>query len=289
MTFHMYADDTHLYIPVELRNPTAQDAAIKTIEVCTRAIQKWMSENCLKLNGDKTEVLALFPPSLKGYRPSSANVCGASVDICHSVRNLGVIFDETLCMKENIGNICKRAYYQIHLISKIRDTITEDAARKLMKDNVLSHLDYCNSLLVGLPESAINRLQRVQNCAARVIMKANRRSHITPVLKQLHWLPIKYRILYKINLITFHALNFQCPFYIFDLLQNYQPTRALRSCNQNLLCVPNFRLQTYGARSFSVKAPQLWNSLPTEIRQINSLTLFKSKLKTFYFKLAFNC
>ena len=124
-----------------------------------------------------------------------------------------------------------------------------------MRDNVLSHLDYCNALLAGLPDNAIRQLQRVQNCAARVVKLVNRRSHITPVLKDLHWLPVKFRIMYKINLITFHALNFHCPLYIYELLQEYCPTRSLRSSHQKLLHVPNFRLENYGARSFAVKAP----------------------------------
>ena len=287
MKFHMYADDTQLYISVEPRSAASLDVAANTISSCTQAIQQWMIANCLKLNSDKTEVLAISTPSLTKYQPQSLYVCGVNVNTSHSVKSLGVHLDRTLSMSANIASICKKAYYQIHLIAKIRNDISEDAAKKLVKDNVLSHLDYCNSLLAGLPDNAISRLQRVQNCAARLVKRTNRRSHITPVLKDLHWLPVKFRIMYKINLLTYNALQNNCPMYLTELLHEYNPIRTLRSSQQNLLCVPSFKLKSFGARSFSVCAPQLWNSLPKEIRCATSVGIFKSKLKTHYFSIAF--
>ena len=101
-------------------------------------------------------------------------------------------------------------------------------------------------------------------------------------------LPIFYRIMYKINLITFKALNDIGPLYIKEILTYYEPTRVLRSSSQCLLNVPNFRLATFGGRSFYVQAPILWNALPFELRTLNSLSIFKSKLKTHYFRLAFS-
>jgi hypothetical protein len=226
----MYADGTQLYIPVEPRNAASLDVVSSTISRCTQAIQQWMTTNCLKLNGDKTEVLTISTPSLTKFQPQSLCVCGVNVNVCDSVRNLGVLFDRTFCMSANIAFICKKAYYQIHLISKIRNEITEEAAKKLMKDNVLSHLDYCNSLLAGLPDNAISRLQRVQNCAARLVKRTSRRSHITPVLKDLHWLPVRFRIMYKINLLTFNALQNNGPMYITELLHEYRIHPYRRPC-----------------------------------------------------------
>jgi hypothetical protein len=164
----------------------------------------------------------------------------------------------------------------------------DDMARTIIQAKVMSLLDYCNSLLYGLPAKEIERLQRVQNCAARVITGAGHNDHITPILRSLHWLPVKHRISYKINLLTFKAMHNNGPSYMSDLIERHRPTRSLRSANLSLLTEPRFRLQKFGGRAFDVGAPKLWNALPKDLRDETDLKLFKSKLKTFYFTLAFN-
>ena len=144
------------------------------------------------------------------------------------------------------------------------------------------------SSTASIPANAIDRLQKVQNCAARLITGADRRAHITPVLKSLHWLPVRFRIMYKINLMTFKSLNGHGPVYVKDLISMYQPSRTLRSSSHGLLSVPRFKLQTFGGRSFSVGAPTLWNALPVALRCEQDLIKFRSQLKTFYFKKAFS-
>ena len=110
----------------------------------------------------------------------------------------------------------------------------------------------------------------------------------TPVLKELHWLPIKQRIVFKILLFTYKALKALAPQYISDFLVQYKPPRALRSFDKKLLQVPHFKLKTYGGRSFSYIAPYLWNQLPDAIRQAPSVGTFKSNLKTYLFDQVFN-
>jgi hypothetical protein len=248
-----------------------------------------MSNNFLKLNSDKTEVLVITTPSLSTHSISTMQICDSTITVSKTAKDLGVTLDSAFNLECHVRLLCKKAYYQIFLIKKIRAYITEDAARTLVQANVTSILDYCNSLLYGLPSQLISRLQRVQNCAARVVKKLGRHCHITPVLKDLHWLPVKQRIEYKILLITHKALHRLAPPYIMDLLVPYQPTRSLRSQDSNLLTVQHARLQTYGARSFSCAAPKLWNSLPNHMRQITSVTAYKAALKTLKFKEAFNC
>ena len=150
------------------------------------------------------------------------------------------------------------------------------------KTNVLH-----NSLLYGLPDCLLKKLQHVQNAAARLITLSRKHEHITPILFNLHWLPINYRIIFKILLITYKALNDLAPSYVRDLLTPYTPSRQLRSSSKELLSIPRFNLKTYGARSFSVAAPTLWNTLPSDIKNSSSVSLFKHKLKTFLFKKAF--
>ena len=153
---------------------------------------------------------------------------------------------------------------------------------------VISRLDYGNGLLYGVPDKLLDKLQRVQNVAARVVVKASRYDHITPILKSLHWLPIRYRTEYKLLLLTFKALHHLAPSYLTDLLQLYHPTRTLRSSSDSLLTARCARLRNYGDRAFCVAAPKLWNDLPLNIRECGSVHSFKRLLKTYFFKRAFN-
>ena len=142
--------------------------------------------------------------------------------------------------------------------------------------------------MIGLPQYLLDKLQRVLNTAARLISRSRKYDRITPVLKDLHWLPIKQRISFKVLLLTYKALNSMAPKYISDFLSQYRPGRALRSSSKMLLRVPSYKFKTYGSRSFSYMAPHLWNELPDSIRHSPSLATFKSRLKTYLFNEAFN-
>jgi hypothetical protein len=289
MISHMYADDSQLYIAFIPRCSISTKSSISTVYTCTSSIQTWMRYNFLQLNGDKTEVLVFTPPSLSGHMFTSMPVCDTEVAVSSSAKDLGVILDSQLRLDKQVSNICKKAYYQIYLIHKIRKYITEEAARTLVQANVVSLLDYCNGLLYGLPNALISRLQRVQNSAARVITQANKHQHITPILKTLHWLPIKQRIDFKIILLTFKCLNGLAPPYLRDLIVPYTSARPLRSQQHNLLTPLQSKLKAYGERSFQSAAPKLWNSLPKHMREITSVFVFKTSLKTIKFREAYGC
>ena len=142
------------------------------------------------------------------------------------------------------------------------------------------------SWIFGLPQSVIDRLQYVQNCTARLVTRTRSLEHITPVLRRLHWLPVRQRITYKIVLLTYKALNGMAPKYIAGLLQPYTLTRQLRS-SKNLLVTPKSNLKFYGDRSFQVAAPRFWNSLTDDIRSIQILDVFKNKIITLLFRESF--
>ena len=159
---------------------------------------------------------------------------------------------------------------------------------KLIHAFITTRLDYCNSLYIGISQASLARLQLVQNSAAGLLAQTRRREHITPILSSLHWLPVFYRINFKLLLFVFKCLNSLAPPYLSSLLQPYCPPPSLRSADQLLLKVPKTRLKHRGDRSFSAAAPKLWNELPLNIRQASSLPVFKSLLKTYLFSLAFN-
>jgi hypothetical protein len=144
-------------------------------------------------------------------------------------------------------------------------------------------MDYCNSLLVGLPKSLTNRIQRVQNTAARIIARTPKHHHITPILAELHWLPISARIEYKILLYVYKVLAGTAPVYLKELVEQRVPARSLRSSNSSQLVVPRTRTKSYGERAFRSAAARLWNSLPPHMRNITTVSSFKRTLKTHLF------
>ena len=134
----------------------------------------------------------------------------------------------------------------------------------------------------------MKRLQKVQNAAARLVTKSKKRDHITPVLVSLHWLPVEFRCQYKLLANVYSALHGPFPDYLKELIVPYVPARTLRSQSSDMLTVPKTRTITYGARCFDHSAATLWNELPFNLRKCDSLTLFKSRLKTHLFKRAFD-
>ena len=141
--------------------------------------------------------------------------------------------------------------------------------------------------MFGIPKGLMSQLQKRQNHAARVIIQWRKYDHITPVLVDLHWLPVKQRIDFKILLLTYKALNGLAPAYIRELLTPYIPARTLRSMDNNLLEPPKCRLEYFGKRSFAAAAPVLWNDLPLHIKQSPSVDIFKSRIKTRLFQLVY--
>jgi hypothetical protein len=186
-------------------------------------------------------------------------------------------------MNDHVSAVCKAANFQIHRISSIRTYLSEDAAKQLIHAFVTSRLDYCNSLLYGIPDSSLQRIQRIQNIAARIITRSKKFDHITPVLKSLHWLPIHLRIQFKILLLCYRIQNEMAPGYLCDLLKPYHQERTLRSSTKFLLHVPKTKLKRYGDRAFSSVAPVLWNNLPADIKDSATLPSFKKSLKTYLF------
>ena len=142
---------------------------------------------------------------LTGIKVGKVNIAPHS-----PVKTLGVWFDSNLSMVDHITKTCSAAFYYLCNIRRIRKYLTKECTETLIHAFISSSLDYCNSLLFGVPECHLHKLQRFQNAAARLIFQESRFCHITPLLKSLHWLPVKFRIVFKIILITFKAIHTPC-------------------------------------------------------------------------------
>ena len=285
VSIHLYADDTQLYVPF---NPSDSEAAMARLEECIEDIRQWMTMNFLKLNDSKTEFVILgSPQDVAKVTEWTVTVGGNEILPSTSARNIGAYFDSSLDMKQHVNNIIKSCYHQIRSLSKIRKYLTIDSSKKLVHAFVSSRLDNLNSLLIELPDTQLKRLQTIQNHAARLILQQKKSCHITPLLMELHWLPIKCRIEYKLLLLIYKCLHDKAPSYLSALLQPYAPSRALRSTSQHLLVEPPTK-KKYGKRAFAVAGPHLWNALPLHIRKSATVTIFKTSLKTFLFRAGYN-
>ena len=284
--FHMYADDTHLYLSMKTTKVEDVVSACFRVEVCLCELNQWMLLNNLQLNNNKTELLVLQAKHHPKPPLDSITVGDATVEPTGSARNIGAVFDDTISFEEHVNELCRGAFYHIRN-SRIRPCLSIDSTKTLVHALVTSRLDHCNSLLYGLPDYLIQRLQYVMNAAAKVITCKRKFDHVTPLLIELHWLPVRQRIVFKILLYTFKTLRGATPTHLTELISPYVPRRALRSADQLLLEQPTHKLKLIGLRAFSVCAPYLWNSLPFEIKSSASVSIFKAKLKTYLFRQAY--
>ena len=190
-------------------------------------------------------------------------VTGAHVKFSDAVKLLGVTLDSTQHGRStNITNVTRCCHYHIRAMRHIRPLLTLDTAKTIAASIVV--LDYCNSLLYGMSQANIDRLQRAQNVLAQVVAQAPTIISSADIRRDLHWLPINHRISYKISLLTWKALYTAEPSYLSELISPYIPARTLRYSNTYLLSIPTAVTSHFSSRSFSVSAPSTWNSLPQQ-------------------------
>ena len=177
-----------------------------------------------------------------------------------TARNIGVMMDSKASMEAHVLSVCRSSFVHIRNLSRIKKFLDSSSLERLVHAFITTKLDYCNSLLCGAPSTLINKLQRIQNIVARRITGHGRCEHITPVLKSLHWLPVKQRITFKTLVLVYKAVNNLAPVYLKELLYPYVPCRGLRSSENNLLVVPFTRSSVVQQCAFSAAGPRLWNS-----------------------------
>ena len=256
---HGYADDHQIYLSFKPTDQVSQEDALQSIQACISDVRKWMLANKLKINDGKTEFMIIGSKhNLSRLNINSIKIGDTEIKPVTSLRNLGAMIDENLSMEHQITKTCSTAFYHIRNIRHIRKYLDVKSTETMVHAFITNKLDYCNSLLYGLPDCQIQKLQRVQNAAARIITGIKKYDHITPALKELHWLPVQQRIEFKILLLTYKALNNMAPSYITSMFtMQGQERYSLRSNASLQLKIPRTKYKTCGDRAFPVAAATL--------------------------------
>jgi hypothetical protein len=286
INYHIYADDCQLYDSFDPRNPGEMQSTLDKLSNCISEIRTWMTLNYLKLNDAKTEFfVAGSAYNIRHLQCNAIELTIGSSTIKPStvVRNLGVYFDRTMTLTSHIDNLRRSILFHIKNIWRIRRFIDTDTCHHAVRALVISRIDYCNALFTRLSSKNMSRLQRLQNSAARVVYAVGRRTEASPLITNLHWLPVVQRVTFKILLYVYKALNDQSPSYIAQMFSYYVPARPLRSSNDTSRLVIHKFNTLAGERRFSVAAEKAWNDLPQHIRGASSTNTFKKLLKTHLF------
>ena len=243
----------------------------------------------LKLNDNKTELMLVTSKRTKHLHnlPTSTSIGNAQIPFKKSVKNLGFTIDCHLAMNAHVSNIARTCYFELRRLASIRIFLTSTATATLVSAFGLSIIHYYNSLLFGSTHDVTSHLQRIQNYAARVILRLPKSSSITIHLKSHHWLSVKVRSTYKIVCLCNHCHSSTAQSYVTGMLHR-KPlhTRNTRSSSYTmpLLNRPALSKATLGDRSFSFASSSVWNSIPNDVRCAPSLSSYKSRLKTYLFR-----
>ena len=236
------------------------------MQSCISDVKAWATANMLKLNDNKTELMLVISNRTKHLHdlPTSITTGNAQIPLKQYEKNLGFTLDCHLTMNAHVSKITRTCYFELRRLASIRRFLTSTATTTHVSDFALSRIDYCNSLLFGFTHDVTSHLQRVQNYAARVILRLPKSSSITIHLKSLHWLPVKVRSTYKIACLCYHCHSSTAPLYVADMLHE-KPSHT----TPNLSIKSNYHILKDDRKSggIIVQPPVYASKQPPNLRQ----------------------
>ena len=293
LSIQFYADDSQLYISP--MRPSKLHIVTDIINQCLLEIKTWMVQNFMKLNESKTELLILGKPRVLKNFDLEVTIKFGDHTIkpteCKgdSWKSLGVLLDESLNMERQINNVKKNCSWTMTNLRTISRYLDEKVKLMLVKQLIISKLDYCNALYINLTKTRLKKLQSILNGGVRFIYSVTDRNvDLMPYYKRAHILPIDKRIFFKVCLICFKVAQGLAPMYLQELVQlnrddpTAKATRA-RPAEDLLMKVPKFSRLKASSRRFTNYAPEAWNSLPQRLRLIDQVIPFKCQLKNFLY------
>ena len=286
ITHHSFADD----LQFQMSTPSDRISELPhSMQSFIRDVKAWATANMLKLNDNKAELMLVTSSRTMHLHnlPTSITIGNAQIPFKQSVKYSGFTLHSRLAMNALVSNIARTCYFELRRLASNRKFLTSNATATLASAFVLSRFDYGNSLLFGSTHDVTSHLQRMQNYAARVILRLPMSFSIKIHLKSLHWLPVKVSSTYKIACLSYHCHSSTAPWYVADMLHRKPShTRITRASSyiMPLLNRPAHSKATHGDRSFSFASSSVWNSIPNDIRCAPSLSSNKSRLKTYFFR-----
>ena len=246
---------------------------------CMSKITTWMNKQFLKINPDKTELLLLYPRELKG----KVIIKGVILDdqcirFSDQVKNVGLWLDKNLSFEYHVNKIVSHSFKLLKDIGRVRNLLSRKHTEMLVHAVISSRLDQCNSVLFGINKSNLNKLQKVQNSAVRLVVQKRKHDSVSESIKELHWLRVESRIIFKMLLLVHKSIQGKCS-------KNLELPYKKYNCRpDDFLMLETKRCKTkYGERTFAWAAPRLWNALPLKMRVEQNTILFKKLLKTLLF------
>ena len=287
--FSGYADDSQNYLsfrPIK-DNLTPQHNCTECLERCLAEVQTWMRYNFLKLYDSKMEFIVFgVHQQLSKVQDITVTMGDDTIHETPVVRNLGMFFDMELKHTAHGNRLTSSSFHCLQNVVRIRHQLDTQTVKTIIQALVISKLNYCNSILLGIPNYNIAKLQRTQNMASRMVYKLPKFSHITQYLFDAHWLKIPQRIEFKVISIMYKCVNNTAPEYLRELVLSDKelPQHTLRSNSRSSLPTSLSRISLVHDCSFKSQGPRLWNRVDIDIRNATNYTVFKSKLKTFLFR-----
>ena len=287
---HLYADDTQIYLEYNPRKDCS--SMIKDLAECFGDIKQWMANNYLKMNDSKTEILDIHSPYTSSPPYGSFNLNGTELKAAENAKNLGFWFDSGLNLDRQVSQVSQTCYVNMRKIGRIGSKLSQDLKIQLVHSCIHSIIDSCNATYFALTNQQLKRLQKIQNSAVYFIFGLKgkyRHRSIQPLLKELHFLPVMYRIEFKLALLTFKCLNNLAPPYLASLIKLRQVKQQYVRADDDffLLHQPPEPRCSKSRGAFSYSAPRVWNTLPYKLRSMNNVGAFKTALKTHLFGRAF--
>ncbi|KAJ8039461.1 hypothetical protein HOLleu_17189 [Holothuria leucospilota] len=258
-----YADDHSIYSSFRAGDVSSEEEVIGNLSSTLGKVKDWMQCNRLKMNDEKSEFIIFGSKNqLPKCITNVITIGDIPVHRSDKIKLLGVFLDESLNLKYHINMKARAAALAMSNLKKIRHYLDRSSCLKLANATIFWHMDYCNGLFFNLPESTLHPLQRIQNLTAKLILGRSKFDSASEALKELHILPIKARIEYKILLLVFKCLHSLAPAYLSVLLELKSSYYSTRSSEGLLLKVPFTSRKSFADRAFSVAGPKLWNALP---------------------------
>ena len=284
--FHFYTDDSQIYMTFKPALDSDKEECLCNLEHCIDEIRTWIATNYLKFNMGKTEFVVFG----NKHQLTKADAINMSIRVgqdtiqCkQTARNLGYFADSEMKCTQHVNKVSSACFLMLWKIAQIRWKLDVEMTKTIIQGLVISKMDYCNSLLGGMYGYNMKKLQCIQNAAAMIVFCQSKYCHITPLLKELHWLQITEWIDYKIIVIVYCCRKGLAPNYLSIMIVKSH-NRPLRSTTNNKLPVNKFNTAFVNNRSFKALGPRIWNNLPDGLRNIEDINIFKAELKTFLFR-----